>query len=288
MIGIGISPSLLNYKLGGFLLDSLEGDARAIFSIRRLLTSYTGDLVRLRRDSDHAESDFGPDANGDLDTAAITTWLGGANGFVVTWYDQSGNGYDAAQSTAVNQPQYIASGINSKPIFRNNPSGNGDKLIIPDEAFRSLSAATYCVVSEVHGIGYAQFGLHDIDNLEYGGYIATPTANSMITFWFGSTSETRTSDNYTFTDPHIYICKSTNGAFAHIYVDGTEANYNKTANGVTTPASFTRDGAIGQMDDTRGSHDADTDFAEIILLASALSDADRNAIEADQSTYFNI
>ena len=87
MIGIGISPSLLGHKVGGYPLDSYSG-FRVVFSIRRLLTSYTGDLIRLRRISDIAESDFGFDGNGDLDTAAITTWLSGADGFVVTWYDQ--------------------------------------------------------------------------------------------------------------------------------------------------------------------------------------------------------
>ena len=95
-------------------LDSLS-NIQAAYSMRRLLKSYTGNLVRLRRDSDDDESDFGYDANGDLDVVAISTWLGGATGYVRTLYDQSGNGYDAEQSTDALQFAYAASAMNSKP-----------------------------------------------------------------------------------------------------------------------------------------------------------------------------
>jgi hypothetical protein len=294
MIGIGISPSLLNYPLGGFLLDSLEEDARAIFSIRRLLTSYTGALVRLRRDNDDDESDFGYDDNGDLDTVAVAAWLGANDAFVVTWYDQSGNGYDAAASaTKSYQPQYIASGINSKPVLRNNPGASGDKLVVPDEPFRGLSAVTLCAVTEVPDgrTGYAIFGLYDVTNAEYGAYIAAPTVSNKVVFWFGNANVNRSLDTFTLTDPHIFIGKGENEALSRIYVDGTEVNYDagKQVNGTTTQSgAFTRDAAIGQMDSVATSHDSDVDFAELICLDSALSDADRNAIEADQSTYFNI
>lgn len=100
----------------------------ALYGLKRFLTSYTGSLIRLRRDSDNAESDFGyVEATGLLDTAAIVTWLGGANGFIVKWYDQSGNSRDAAQATAANQPAYVASAVNSKPgiLPDNSPDSLG-------------------------------------------------------------------------------------------------------------------------------------------------------------------
>ena len=50
---------------------------------RRTLTAYIGSLVRLRRASDDAEADFGYLANGNLDTAAIAAWAGGAS-YIVT------------------------------------------------------------------------------------------------------------------------------------------------------------------------------------------------------------
>ena len=60
--------------------------------------------MRVREDSGDTETDIGFDSNGDLDTAAIATHCGSANGYVVTWYDQAGSN-NATQSTAGNQPQ---------------------------------------------------------------------------------------------------------------------------------------------------------------------------------------
>jgi hypothetical protein len=53
--------------------------------------------------------DFYADRLGNLLTAPVTgqslaKWLGGATGYVTTWYDQSGRGNHASQLTAANQP----------------------------------------------------------------------------------------------------------------------------------------------------------------------------------------
>ena len=64
-------------------------------------------LVRLRRDSDDAEMDFGWADNDIVDVDAITTWKGTASVFLVTWYDQSGLGRNAVQTEAIRQPAFI-------------------------------------------------------------------------------------------------------------------------------------------------------------------------------------
>jgi len=100
----------------------------ALYGMKRFLTAYTGALVRIRRDSDNAEADIGyVAATGLLDTAAAAAHIGGGSGFVVTWYDQSGNGRDATQATAGSQPAYVASGINSLPAF-SVPTGSAQRL----------------------------------------------------------------------------------------------------------------------------------------------------------------
>ena len=86
------------------LLDTYSG-AAAAYSVRKLSQWYTGNCMRIREDSGDTETDIGFDSNGDLDTAAIASHCGSANGYVVTWYDQSGNGNDVTQSTTSNQPQ---------------------------------------------------------------------------------------------------------------------------------------------------------------------------------------
>jgi hypothetical protein len=86
------------------LLDTYSG-AAAAYSLRLLDSTYTGDAIRVRRASDNTEQDIGFDVNGDLDTSALTTFCTGTNGFIRTWYDQSGNANDATQSTTAAQPK---------------------------------------------------------------------------------------------------------------------------------------------------------------------------------------
>ena len=90
------------------LLDLYPG-AAAAYSVRKLRTAYTGNAIRVRRSSDNTEQDIGF-SGANLDTAALTSFCGSGNGFVTTWYDQSGNGNNATQTTAANQPQIVSSG----------------------------------------------------------------------------------------------------------------------------------------------------------------------------------
>jgi len=101
------------------LLDAYPGAKRA-YSVRKLSSTYAGSALRVRRSSDNAEQDIGF-VGEDLDTSALTTFVGANNGFITTWYDQSGNGANATQTTALFQPQIAADGviwtINSKPTI---------------------------------------------------------------------------------------------------------------------------------------------------------------------------
>jgi hypothetical protein len=74
---------------------------------RRVVSSYTGNLIRVRRDSDNAESDIGQTAQGVLDKAALDAFVGGADGWLVNVYDQSGNGRHLEESSASNQGQIV-------------------------------------------------------------------------------------------------------------------------------------------------------------------------------------
>lgn len=113
------------------LLDIYTG-AAAAYSLRKLRTAYTGNAITVRRSSDNTSQQIGFDANGNLDTATLLSFVGAGNGFVSTWFDQSGNGRNATQATAANQPQIISGGVlymlNDKPIVR-NPTANSSKTL---------------------------------------------------------------------------------------------------------------------------------------------------------------
>ena len=100
-------------------LDTYSGASTA-YSLRKLRIAYSGAAIRVRRSSDNTETDIGF-VNNTLDTTALTTFCGAGNGFVTTWYDQSGNARDVLQTTTANQPTIVLSGtiyyINAKPAI---------------------------------------------------------------------------------------------------------------------------------------------------------------------------
>lgn len=119
---------------GGTLLLDLYPTAAAAFSTRKLRTAYSGSAIRIRRSNDNAEQDIGFSGN-DLDQAAITSFVGANSAFVTTWYDQSGNGRNATNTTTSEQPLIVSSGTiqtqNSKPClnFNNQFLSNTANLI---------------------------------------------------------------------------------------------------------------------------------------------------------------
>ncbi len=100
-----------------YLLD-LYPSAVAAYSIRRLSSTYTGPAIRVRRSSDNTEQDIGF-VSIDLDTTALSSFVGPGSGFVTIWYDQSGNSKDNIQTTSTQQPRIVNGGsielVNGKP-----------------------------------------------------------------------------------------------------------------------------------------------------------------------------
>jgi hypothetical protein len=111
------------------ILDDLNIKAAAVlgFAYERLTVDYTGYCVKVSRSSDYAEQDFGFDENGNIDSAAIETWVGAGNeGYVSTWYNQRKIGSDATQSNVSFKPIIVSSGVfeSSGLLF----DGTGDFL----------------------------------------------------------------------------------------------------------------------------------------------------------------
>jgi hypothetical protein len=97
--------------LGGTLypVDSVPGAAGA-YSLRKLSASYSGNAIRVRRSSDNTEQDIGFKSTGYLDTSALTSFVGSGSGYITKWYDQSGNGRDLFQTSAIYQPRIVNAG----------------------------------------------------------------------------------------------------------------------------------------------------------------------------------
>lgn len=81
----------------------------AVFSTLKIMPSYTGYCMKVRRSSDNTTQDIGF-VNDILDTTSLLSFVGSVNGFVDTWYDQKGL-RNATQSTTGNQFQIVVSGV---------------------------------------------------------------------------------------------------------------------------------------------------------------------------------
>ncbi len=110
-LGLSLGDSLVTGD-AGLLLEQYPG-ADVAYSLRLLDSTYTGNCIKVRRDSDDTEQDIGF-SGGVLDTASITTFCGGSGsgitGYVSVWYDQSGNGVNLTQATATSQMQIVTDG----------------------------------------------------------------------------------------------------------------------------------------------------------------------------------
>jgi len=118
-----INPFLLNDPIR--ILD-VYPNFDYVWSLKLENTTYTGgNCLTVRRSNDGAVQNFGFDANGDLDTAAILTFVGANTGYVTTFFGQKG-GINLSQPSGTNQPTIVTAGVlntkNGRPII--NFAGN--------------------------------------------------------------------------------------------------------------------------------------------------------------------
>jgi hypothetical protein len=109
------------------LTTSIEAETRqalaAAYSLRQVNPLYSGPVVRVRHGTSNAEADFfGSFVGSGLATSnavPIESWLddGASDGYVRTWYDQSGGGKHVEQSVASAQPKLAldGSGVDGLP-----------------------------------------------------------------------------------------------------------------------------------------------------------------------------
>jgi hypothetical protein len=150
------------------LLDAYPG-AGAAYSVRKLSSTYTGAALRIRRSSDNTEQDIGF-VGFDLDTTALSSFVGAGNGFVTRWYDQTGNGRHMLQTTAGLQPTIVSSG---SLIIR-----NGNLSIYYNNTFNIYHTTSYSfsngpistigVVNMDGTSAVSQFGLYHSGTFEIG------------------------------------------------------------------------------------------------------------------------
>jgi len=266
------------------ILDEKLTDISFAFSMRVLESDYTGSLVRLRRSSDNAEKDFVWGDNDIIDVAAIDTWRNGSNVFVHIWYDQSGLGRDAVQTTRNRQPRFYPNA--TIPYFQGD--GSNDHLTVDTPN-----------------------GIQDVtNNGDEGTVLAVMRATTKAQHTFGVLeSSDRWSAHVNYGSGTLYFdpgfCCNTTRSFdnnagvnvwkAYSFIRGTHnvmvrVGGTEKMNGTYTRTSctITKDFAIGWATGNEPSYHATTSFTEIIMYKTDIAVSEYQEIEENTMTFWGI
>ena len=274
-VGVSISP--IAQKHNPFLLDWISTPAAAAYSMRRLRSTYTGPLIRLRRSSDNAEQDFYSVSGGEaLDVDAISTWLGGASGYVVTWYDQTGNGNHATQATAASQPLFVASAQNGRPGGRFD--GVDDWLDALDSASFSWSGGgtLYVVYKAALAINQA------VIRKGYEIVYQVTNANTRQAAYWDITDTQYVWNAGTHTGATEIVLVRVGSNAAQTIVNGTVAGFT-TGDGINDKIASLRIGA-----NMGGGWVLFGDIYEALIFSTALSDEEHKRLLANTNWYWRV
>lgn len=271
------------------MLASVFAGASAVYSTRiPACSTYDGPLQSVRRSTDGAQADIYASPRGYsvfdrwLDTTALLAHCGSGSGFVVTWYDISGNARNATQATAANQPRIVNAGVlqtmGGRPtvVF----DGINDFFSVAYNSSAMLAAGSINTVSvpESNALVYtAQIAWSNGVPAAPGFGQTSPNTSFGV---YGTFSPNRVTASVTLNAPLVATGTWTgSGATTKIYFQGNAAG--------TGSVSLTQSIAtmwIGQ--DTNTFYKGQ--LSEVALLTYELSTTARLALERSQGTAFGI
>jgi hypothetical protein len=268
---------------------------RAMSSAKRGSALYT-----IRRSSDSTTQSFSSDATtGDAPTSAISAFIGGGNGFVTNWNDQSGNGHDVVQATAGNQPGWTAAGSNSKPAMTFDFTASQFLATAANVDLSSGSWTVFVVTQPVDASRAGDPGSFLGENTNHSGaywdlelfFNNGPTQPNINSDAFDGTNEAgEVTDNLTTLYGSYHVVE-TGWVFGNndIKVDGVTCGV-QSSNDFTGPLSggISFPLAIGSEDATLPAQFFEGEMAEILVYPSLLSDANRLALRQNIAAYYGI
>lgn len=270
-----------------FVLDQIPKSSVGAYSLRKLRAAYTGNAIRVRRGSDNTELDIPFDGNGQLNTNELLNFAGVGDAFVVTMYDQSGNGRDVIQGTASAQPKIVASGvlytINGRLYFYNDAT---DYLQGSDLMGGSASEFVVCMIIQTWATSNGAFGnvgwkLRSVDASRVQPTL--PWSDLNIYYDVGAPSgANRLTVTGQFANATLYqfsFINSVSSSLQAVRKNGTQVGSDATGHTVTTDyvrlSDASPQGIQGYL-------------TEYIFFESTLTANELSVIERNQGAYFSI
>jgi hypothetical protein len=282
--GVLDTTSLLSFvNNAGQPLNGMTATAAAAYSTRLVRSAYTGPCMNVRRESDNATQDIGF-VNGTLDTASLLAFVGAYDGYVVTWYDQSGNGNHATQSTAAAQMSIALNGVvnikNGRPAL-STAGAPGSYLTFTTTLYTGSTLSGNMVFS-IDNVG-TPFGTNIMgSSATVGGPF---TASTTAILFQRQTGYQAVDARRGGVDYSGWGFTSNVTAIYSVVFDNTNSTIWNNGGGASATAST---GPFSVAAGNIFSSAVTGTVNEAFLFYSALSTADRNILEASQGYYYGI
>lgn len=270
-----------------YILDKMTSQPIAVYALRKLVSTYTGSAIRVRRSNDNVERDIGFTVNDDLDTTTLSSFIGSNSGLVTVMYDQKGS-YNAVQSTAGNQPRIVNSGTIDVDSSSGKPSINyvtNDRLVITDvnnldfgtgnftinsiSRPTTLSSGNYSIITKRPNTGDTEPGW----SIKY-------TAAGNIQLYYTNSNDNNIS---TVSIDNTYILDYVINSNSQILYKNGNLVSSKSA--TSANVSNGNDMFIGRAQ--TGEYLVGY-VHEVLIFNTALSDTDRRYLETNQGDYYSI
>ncbi|KAF0258776.1 putative 9-O-acetyl-N-acetylneuraminic acid deacetylase precursor [Clavibacter michiganensis subsp. michiganensis] len=294
--GTGTASSTVSVTTlaAGFVLSDLGVQATRAYGVRKLHAGYTGPLMRVLRVNDAAELDVAATSSGVLDTAAVLSWAGSNTVLVKTFYDLTGNGLHLTQGTQNNMARIALNGVIDAIGGKPAPVANANTYYtgtFTGPSLYSRGASTSCAVS--YGTATANGRLMSetsstAASQQYVPIMANITTAALL-------SQRITADDASSIAPDSATVAAFSNALVQITSTDTGSSFVKRVNGADAgTVTYTRGGTLTLNVFTWGGLFRNGAFGapiatrpiELVTFPAALSDTDRNTVEASQKTYF--
>lgn len=203
-------------------------------------------------------------------------WLSDTGSDLGVWPDMSGNGRNATQATAANQPDIITGGLNGRQVRRFNGSSDYLTHQYAVSSDSTIFAVAYSTRTESSQYNIIFSAADQNTQLKCFMMSQTNTSNNWGTFRSGNISSghtLRTSFQIASIVATAAGVSMKTGSNAAVFVADTTFLVDPNNSRRTVGASYSGGSGNG-LDYFKG------DIAEILVFPTALSDTDRQAVES--------